>query len=174
MDRRGELLLAVAAAALRDPLVASFKDQFRDTMTRDPLDSVLMTALVGSYLFFNAEKGENPKVNTFADALVFVTTSLSVGYSDIFPRTEKGKLIASALQTFGPALTARVLDPVASGDGSKAAEVELAKAELIKAELAKAELARDDESISNQRAMLLKLDAILEELRAHRLSSSAG
>ena len=173
MDRRGELLLAVAAAALRDPLVASFKDQFRDMMTRDPLDSVLMTALVGSYLFFNAEKGENPKVTTFSDALVFVTTSLSVGYSDIFPRTEKGKLIASALQTFGPALTARVLDPVAFGDRSRA-EVELAKAELCKAELSKAELARDEESISNQRAMLLKLDAILEELRARRPSSAAG
>src|SRR6202000_342496 len=82
----------------------------RDTLVKDPLESVLMTVLVGSYLFFHAEKNENPKVKTMSDAMGFVSTSLSVGYSDIFPKTEKGKLIASALQTFGPALSARALD----------------------------------------------------------------
>lgn len=148
MQARGELLLAVAAAALRDPIVESFKDDFRETLTRDPIDSVMMTVLVGSYLFFHAEKGENPKVVTFADALVFVSTSLSVGYSDIFPRTDKGKLIATALQMFGPAMTARVLDPKSSASPAPPPP--------------------SPEMLDVQREMLGKLDAILEELRAQR------
>ena len=167
MERRGELLLAVAAAALRDPLVASFKDQFRETLTRDPLDSVLMTALVGSYLFFNAEKGENPKVVTFADALVFVTTSLSVGYSDIFPRTEKGKLIASALQTFGPTLTARVLDPAVPARAETGGALPAGASSI-----GSVSASTSAESLENQRAMLRKLDAILEELKAQRLATA--
>lgn len=142
--------MAVAAAALRDPIVASFKDEIRDTLTRDPIDSVMMTVLVGSYLFYHAEKGENPKVNTFADALVFVSTSLSVGYSDIFARTEKGKVIATVLQSFGPAMTARILDAPA------------------KEEPPPPPPPADPELLATQRELLGKLDLILEELRAQR------
>jgi hypothetical protein len=140
-------LLAVAAAAIRDPIAQSFKDDFRQAIAADPIDSVLLTVLVSSYLFFHAEKGENPKVVTFADALVFVSTSLSVGYSDIFPRTEKGKLIATALQMFGPAMTARVLEPPKEPEPPPRADPEL---------------------LATQRELLAKLDAIFEELRARR------
>lgn len=142
-DRRGELLLSLAVAALRDPLVEGLKNDVRNALTDDPIDSVVLTVLIGSHLFYQAEKGINPKVVTFNDALVFVSTSISVGYSDIFPKTEKGKLIATALQTFGPALSAQALDkPHVSSNRM------------------------DEELLATQHKMLEKLDAILTELKA--------
>ena len=111
-----------------------------------------MAVLVGGYFFYQAEKGQNPKVNTMGDALVFVSTSLSVGYSDIFPKTEKGKLIATALQTFGPAISAQVLDP------PKAKEEPPPPAALP----------ASDEMLKNQREILNTLGAILDELKASR------
>lgn len=141
-DRKAELLLGLALTALRDPLFEGLKSDFRTAATEDPIDSVLMTVLVGSHLFYQCEKGINPKVVTFNDALVFVSTSISVGYSDIFPKTEKGKLIATALQTFGPALSAQALD---------------------KPHVASSRM--DEELLSTQHKMLDKLDAILTELQ---------
>jgi hypothetical protein len=52
----------------------------------------------------------NPKVRTYGDALVYCSTSMSVGYHDIFPKSEVGKLVATFLMTVGPALAARALD----------------------------------------------------------------
>lgn len=121
------------------------KVKLRNTLNADPIGSVLGTVILGSILFLEAEKGTNPKVTTFADALVFVSTSLSVGYSDIFPKTEKGKLIATALQTFGPSMTAQMLDPphIASS------QVEM-------------------QNLALQGQILDKLDAILSELKDRR------
>lgn len=142
-DRKGELLLSLAVAALRDPLVEGLKNDVRNALTDDPIDSVLLTVLIGSHLFYECEKGINPKVVTFNDALVFVSTSISVGYSDIFAKSEKGKLIATALQTFGPALSAQALDkPHVSSNRM------------------------DEELLATQHKMLDKLDAILTELKA--------
>ncbi len=142
-DRRGELLLSLAVAALRDPLFEGLKTDVRNALTNDPIDSVLLTVLIGSHLFYECEKGINPKVVTFNDALVFVSTSISVGYSDIFAKSEKGKLIATALQTFGPALSAQALD---------------------KPNVASSRM--DEELLATQHKMLDKLDAILTELKA--------
>ncbi len=36
----------------------------------------------------------NPKVKRFEDALVFCTTCMSVGYSDIFAKTPTGKAVS--------------------------------------------------------------------------------
>jgi len=144
-DRRSELLLSLAVAALRDPLVAGFKDDVRTALAEDPLESVILTVLIGSHLFYQAEKDVNPKVVTFNDALVFVSTSMSVGYSDIFAKSEKGKLIATALQMFGPALSAQALDkPHVSSNRM------------------------GEENLATQHQMLDKLDAILTELKAQR------
>ena len=81
-----------------------------------------------------------------------MSTSLSVGYSDIFPRTEKGKLIATALQTFGPAMSSQILNPP--------------KAEAPPA------LPLNDEALATQKEILGKLDAILEELKAARQAAN--
>jgi voltage-gated potassium channel len=145
-----DALLALAAMLMGDPLLEKPKANLRDAITRDPMESALMAVLVGGFFFYHAEKGQNPKVNTIADALVFVSTSLSVGYSDIFPRTEKGKLIATALQTFGPAVSSQILDPP---------RVDAAPA-----------LPAAADALATQKEILEKLDAILGELKAARLA----
>lgn len=76
----------------------------------EPMQAALTAVLGGAALFYRAEHGVNPKVRRFEDALVFCTTCMSVGYSDIFARTPTGKAVASLLMTFGPALSARLLD----------------------------------------------------------------
>jgi hypothetical protein len=58
-----------------------------------------------------AEKQKNPKVNSYYDALVFISTCMSVGYANVFAVTNAGKAIATAVMTFGPALSARALEP---------------------------------------------------------------
>jgi hypothetical protein len=117
------------------------KQGLREALLRDPLDSLAAMVLGGSYLFYLAEKGQNPKVESFWDALTFVTTCLSVGYDDVFARTASGKAIASFVMTFGPALSGAALDPPA-------------------AEKAAAEA----EALAVQKAILARLDAIHEAL----------
>lgn len=142
MDARKALLVWLGSQLVEDEL-DGLKTFVRDKLTADPIGSMLTTVLMGGVLFFEAEKEHNPKVNSLSDALVFVSTSMSVGYSDIFPKTEQGKLIATALQTFGPALSAQALDPphIASNK-------------------------HDDDVLDVQRQLLGKLDAILTELKA--------
>jgi voltage-gated potassium channel len=52
----------------------------------------------------------NPSVKTYWDALHYVSTSLSVGYANIFPVTQAGKAIGAVVQMLGPALSARALE----------------------------------------------------------------
>ena len=125
------------------------KSGFRELALRDPVDSILVTVLGGAYLFYLAEKGQNPKCESFWDALVFISTSMSVGYDDVFARTEAGKVIASFIMTFGPALAAAALDP-------SAAEREAADAKVT---------AQAAEAMELQRAILGRLDAILASLK---------
>jgi voltage-gated potassium channel len=61
-------------------------------------------------LFLCAEEGHNPSVRTYWDALHYVSTSLSVGYANIHPVTQTGKLIGAVVQMVGPALSAKALD----------------------------------------------------------------
>jgi voltage-gated potassium channel len=70
----------------------------------------VLTVLLGSAAFYAAERGKNPKITSFYDALIYVSTNLSVGYSDILAKTEAGKTIGSALMAYGPALAARAFD----------------------------------------------------------------
>ena len=84
-------------------------------------------------------------VKTPADALLFVTTCMSVGYADIFAKTTAGKLIASYAMTVGPSMTAKILDPPAS-------------------ETQRADAAEQD----FRRALLAKLDALSAQLAARR------
>jgi voltage-gated potassium channel len=71
-----------------------------------------LAALVswGATIFYLAEAGVNPGVNDYWDALHYVSTSLSVGYANIFPVTALGKTVGSVLMMLGPALSARALD----------------------------------------------------------------
>lgn len=118
----------------------TLKNALREGVARDPLDALVVTVLGGSFLFYMAEKDENPKVKTYWDALVYISTCLSVGYADIFARTKAGQAIATAVMTVGPAMAAKALDP----PGAQA---------------------QDEQSLVVQKAIVEKLDAILAELK---------
>lgn len=87
-----------------------FKGGVRAGYAKDPMGSVLAAVLGSAWLFYKAEHGKNPKVKSYYDALVYVSTNLSVGYSDIFAKTSRGKAIGSALMTYGPAMTANIFN----------------------------------------------------------------
>jgi voltage-gated potassium channel len=114
MQKRPLLILAALAAATEPDFgraaLERLKGGLRDKYTDDPMGSTVTTVIVASWLFYRAERGHNPKVNSFYDALVYISTSLSVGYSDIFAKTPAGKAIGSALMTVGPAMAAGFLD----------------------------------------------------------------
>ncbi len=114
MDARPLLVLAALAAATSPDLGASTLDDLKEIVRRrfsgDPMGTVLSTVAVSAYLFYRAERGHNPRVTTYYDALVYVSTNLSVGYSDILAKTPAGKAIGSVLMTYGPAMAAGILD----------------------------------------------------------------
>ena len=151
-------LLAVAATAASTagvPLTpGGIKQLIRTAVAKDPVDALAVTVLGSAWLFYQAERGHNEKVNTYWDALVFVSTSLSVGYADIFARTPTGQALATALNMFGPAMTAGLLEPTNAADEAASAE---AKAEREKALLV-------------QEKILEKLDAILGEMQKSKLA----
>jgi hypothetical protein len=120
MNSRPLLLLAAIAAATSPDggkgALDRVKGGVRDGFARDPMGTVLASVLGGAWLFYKAERGHNPKVNSYYDALVYVATNLSVGYSDIFAKTPRGKAIGTALMTYGPAMAAKIFDePAANG-----------------------------------------------------------
>ena len=49
-------------------------------------------------------------MNSYYDALVYVATSLSVGYGDTYAKTRAGKTIGTALMTFGPSMANGLLN----------------------------------------------------------------
>lgn len=120
MQNRPLLLLAALAAASEADFgrgtIERWKSGLREKYAEDPIGSTLGTVLVSSLLFYRAERGHNPKVKTFYDALVYVSTNLSVGYCDIFAMTPEGKAVGSALMTFGPAMATRLLDEPRKGE----------------------------------------------------------
>ena len=104
------LALVSAPAGVVPGSLAELGALARGQANADPMRAALTTVLGSTALFYQAEHGVNPKVKRFEDALVFCTTCMSVGYSDIFAKTPTGKAVASFLMTFGPTLTARILD----------------------------------------------------------------
>jgi hypothetical protein len=114
------VLAALAAAAEPDfgkDTLREAKDKLRQGFTEDPMGTTTTMVLVAGWLFYKAEKGHNPKVQSLYDALVYVSTNLSVGYSDIFARTPAGKAIGTALMTVGPSMAARFMDQPGGGEG---------------------------------------------------------
>jgi voltage-gated potassium channel len=111
-----------------------------------PIDELGALVSWSAALFFWAEEGVNDGVQTYWDAVNYVATSLSVGYSNIFPVTPLGKTVGSVVQMIGPALSARALDPAQS--------------------LSPAAPAADNAEV------VARLDAILDELR--RLNANAA
>ena len=74
--------------------------------TKNARFGVLLTTLIA---FFLLEMGDKTQIATVAlaakyDALVYVSTCMSVGYSDIFAKSPMGKALGSVIMTFGPAM----------------------------------------------------------------------
>jgi hypothetical protein len=128
------------AAALKTALArrSDIQVEMLEMLTRHPIESLAGFLFSASLAFYVAERQANPKINTFVDALYYISTCLSVGYADIFAQTQPGKLIASLVMAVGPALTGNALD--LPGQAMTA-------------------------SVHGQTQMLERLDAILEELR---------
>jgi hypothetical protein len=95
-------------------------EEWAASVRSKPAQNTMIFATAAAIIFYYAERGHNPKVTDYYDALVYCTTNLSVGYSDIFARTPLGKLVGSILMTFGPALSGAALDgPREQGDDTQ-------------------------------------------------------
>jgi voltage-gated potassium channel len=99
-------------------------DEFSAKLAQRPAQNTLIILGLGAALFYYAERNENPKVNTIYDALEYCSSSLSVGYTSIYPQTPLGKLVATLLMTYGPALSNAVLDGPQSSEHSQHATEE--------------------------------------------------
>ena len=115
MNERALITLGLLAACTTrggpGQTMTRLHEKMRDYQAREPANAILLTMLASAAAFFVAERGRNPKVNSFYDALVYASTNLSVGYSDILAKTPGGKAIGALLMTYGPALATRALDP---------------------------------------------------------------
>jgi voltage-gated potassium channel Kch len=104
------LLIAGTTRGGPGQAMSRLHEKMRAYQAREPANAIVLTVLGAAAAFYIAERGRNPKVASFYDALVYTATNLSVGYSDIFARTPFGKAVGSLLMTYGPALAARALD----------------------------------------------------------------
>jgi hypothetical protein len=115
MQMRPLVVLAALAAAAEPDLgrgkLDELKTQLKKRYANDPIETTVASVLTAAWLFYRAERGKNPKVDSFYAALEYITSSLSVGYTDIYPKTHAGKAIASVMMTFGPAMTGEILTP---------------------------------------------------------------
>lgn len=140
------LLFAATAPGGASKAAGNLHQKMRDYQAREPANAILLTVLGAAAAFYVAERGKNPKVTSFYDALVYAATNLSVGYSDIFAKTAGGKAVGTMLMTYGPALAARALDaPTSTAQPSPAPAPALDRAGVD--------------------AIVARLDAILKELR---------
>ena len=112
-------------------------DAFSAKLGERPAQNTLIFLGLGALLFYIAERQVNPKINSIYDALEYCSSSLSVGYTGIYPQTPVGKLVASALMTYGPALSGAMLDGPRKGERPPSATEEkmLAALEAILSEL---------------------------------------
>ncbi len=149
------------AAWLADPeqaseLFGSVKRWLREAQQRDPMDATLTVVLVGSALYYAAERRANPRIDSFDDALLYIATSLSVGYADHHPVTPLGKLVGTVVQTYGPSLAAGILGAPAA----EVAEQEVAERALV--------TARHEESLQVEQRILSRLDRLIELMEQER------
>lgn len=98
--------LGAGAFAINDGDLDGFdlEDWAARSFADDPFKKLVGLIGVGAVLFYRAEVGHNPKVNSYWDALVYTSTCASVGYGDIFAQTPVGKAVGSLIMTVGPAM----------------------------------------------------------------------
>lgn len=150
--KQGLAALALNAAVLfaatgEDLSLEGLKSTLRSEVEKDPIDALFRFTAGAAWLFYQAEHDENPRVTTYADALVYISTSLSVGYHEIHPRTQAGQMIAAVVHALGPSLAASALRPPCEAQVPP---------------------------VATNDAVVERLDAVLQELRALRLGSASA
>ena len=104
-----DLKAAFANLAARWPQSTKI-DDFSAQLAQRPAQNTLILLGLSALAFYYAERNDNPKVTTLFDALEYCSSSLSVGYTSIYPQTPLGKSVATLLMTYGPALSNAILD----------------------------------------------------------------
>ncbi len=108
--------LGISQADLREKIFAllgqkdEYEKRFRDWVNANPLDANVEFLGLAAWAFYQAEKGANPKIQTYIDAFYYISTCASVGYADIFAITQAGRTIAAIVMMVGPSLTGRALN----------------------------------------------------------------
>jgi len=139
---RDDINYGLAAFGVQLPRTLDL-DSMLAKLTDRPATNAFAVVGLSSVVFFLAERGHNPRMHTIWDAMEYCSTSLSVGYSQVFPHTPVGKLLGSILSTIGPAMVNRTLDGRASAAQDDAlAEVQLTLLQILK----ELRLRRDDDS----------------------------
>lgn len=82
-----------------------------EQVTHHPPESLVGFTLSASMAFYLTERDTNPQIKTFVDAFYYISTCLTVGYADVYPMTQRGRLIAAVVMIIGPALANNALDP---------------------------------------------------------------
>jgi hypothetical protein len=108
--------LGIPQADLREKIFAllgqkdEYEKRFLDWVQANPLEANVEFLGLAAWAFYEAEKGDNPKIQTYVDAFYYISTCASVGYADMFAVTQAGRTIAAIVMMLGPALTNRALD----------------------------------------------------------------
>jgi hypothetical protein len=158
MNERALLTLGLLAACTTrggpGQAMTRLHQKMRDYQAREPANAIVLTVLGAAAAFYVAERGRNPKVTSYYDALVYAATNMSVGYSDIFAKTAGGKAVGSLLMTYGPALATRALDAPGVPTPAPASPAAVTNT--------------NGDGVSNAAVdrIVASLDAILSELRA--------
>jgi hypothetical protein len=90
-----------------------------DWVALNPMHATFEFLGVAAWAFYQAERGVNPRFQTYIDAFYYISTCASVGYADLFAVTQTGRAIAALVMALGPAITNKTLDrPVKPGNPS--------------------------------------------------------
>ena len=87
-----------------------FEKRFLDWVNANPLEANVQFLGLAAWAFYQAEKGINPKIQSYVDAFYYISTCASVGFADMFAMTQAGRTIAAIVMMVGPSLTGRALN----------------------------------------------------------------
>jgi len=87
-----------------------YEKRFLDWVNANPLEANVEFLGLAAWAFYQAEKGINPKIQTYVDAFYYISTCASVGFADMFAVTQVGRTIAGIVMMVGPSLTGRALN----------------------------------------------------------------
>jgi len=128
----------------------TWRDRLHDYASRNPVETLFFLVTGSAMILYLAEREVNEGIDSYDDALYYISTCLSVGYANVFPTTQLGKLVAAMVMMVGPGLSAWLVE---SKTVSRHAQEAAAKDE--------------------HGALLEKLEAILQELRRHNHAAAA-